>query len=162
MKKKAAEELTCCLFNLPWRLARRMDAESTSVEASSPTNETNHLDPTITKAWSTSYRQQHPVNSTDYATVDFNPAIHEHYTTALTIHSRLSSNWTFARKERDVLNQPNPELLRGSPSCQYRKKEKTEDRPRRGCITAATASISRGVSSSQPPYLSLLYKRNKL
>ena len=40
-RKKAAEELTGCLFNLSWKLATRMDAESTSIEASSPTNKTN-------------------------------------------------------------------------------------------------------------------------
>ena len=89
--------------------------------------------------------------------------IHDHYTMALTNYSRLSSaGRSRERKERNILNHSDPELLCGSQSCQYRKKEKTKDRPRRGCITAAIASLSRGVSSSQPLDLSLLYKRNKL
>ena len=69
-------------------------------------------------------------------------------------------NWKLARTKRtDILNQSDPDLLRASQSCQYREKENTKDRPRGGCITAATASLFRSDSSSQPLSLSLLYKR---
>ena len=70
-------------------------------------------------------------------------------------------NWTLVQKRRtEDLNRSDTELLCGSQYYQYRNKEKTRDRPRIGCITAVTSSLSRGISSSQPLYLSLLYKRN--
>ena len=69
-------------------------------------------------------------------------------------------NWKLTRKKRtDILNQSDPDLLHASQSCQYWEKENTKDHPRGGCITAATASLFRRDSSSQPLSLSLLYKR---